>query len=75
MLPPRGDDPAQLVPWNRRAVRRREPVALAGYRPLYRLLTYFLSRVYQIDGALYGDDRADEVDELYDSAFSWADSA
>jgi hypothetical protein len=53
-----------------------EPDELARYRPSYRLLAYFLSRQgYQVDGALYGDDRPDEVDELYDSAFRWADGA
>jgi hypothetical protein len=48
------------------------PEELAGLRRSYRLLSYCLTRRgYTIDATLYGDDRPDEVAELYDSAFVW----
>jgi hypothetical protein len=51
------------------------PEELAGLRPSYRLLSYFLTRRgYTIDATLYGDDRPDEVAEFYAAAFRWADS-
>jgi hypothetical protein len=50
------------------------PEELDGFRPSYRLLAYYLNRRgYTVDATLYGDDRPDEVAELYDSAFTWAD--
>jgi hypothetical protein len=46
---------------------------LAGFRPAYRLLAYHLSRRgYTIGSDLYGDDRPDEVEELYRATFAWA---
>jgi hypothetical protein len=46
---------------------------LAGFRPAYRLLAYHLSRRgYTIGSDLYGDDRRDEVEELYRATFAWA---
>ncbi len=46
--------------------------SIEGLRPSYRFLAYVLDRRgYPIADDLYGDDRPDDVAELYDSLYSW----
>ncbi|WP_009478415.1 nuclear transport factor 2 family protein [Rhodococcus sp. JVH1] len=50
-----------------------DKAALADLRAPYRFLGYYLRHSgYSITDDLYGDDRPDEVEELYVSAFAWA---
>ena len=59
--PSRGDNP------------KIDRTALAEIRGPYRFLGYYLRQSgYPITDDLYGDDRADEVGELYRSLFAWA---
>jgi hypothetical protein len=49
------------------------PDDLAGFRSAYRLLSYDLGRRgYAISQDLPGDDRPEEVEELYRETFRWA---
>ncbi|HXA79051.1 MAG TPA: nuclear transport factor 2 family protein [Candidatus Acidoferrales bacterium] len=50
-----------------------DPKDLEGFRPTYRLLSYYLkSRGYRIDSVLAGDDRPDLVEALNREIFGWA---
>jgi hypothetical protein len=58
------------IPGTRLDVR---PEDLAGFRSAYRLLSYDLGRRgYAISQDLPGDDRPEEVEELYRETFRWA---
>jgi hypothetical protein len=58
------------IPGTRLDIRRED---LAGFRSAYRLLSYHLSRRgYAVSSDLHGDDRPDEVEELYRETFRWA---
>jgi hypothetical protein len=50
-----------------------DPKDLKGFRPSYRLLSYYLeSQGYEIDSVLAGDDRPDLVEALNREIFGWA---
>jgi hypothetical protein len=50
-----------------------DPKELEGFRPTYRLLSYYLkSQGYEIDSVLAGEDRSDLVEALIKELFSWA---
>jgi hypothetical protein len=50
-----------------------DPAEVAGFRPSYRMLSYYLkSQRFTIDSALAGEDRPDLVQTLYRELFGWA---
>ncbi len=50
-----------------------DPKELEGFRPTYRLLSYYLkSQAYEIDSVLAGEDRPDLVEALNKELFGWA---
>jgi hypothetical protein len=56
------------------AILELVPDQLAGLRPTYRFIGYHLRNLgYEIRNDLYGDDHPAEVQDLYRSAFEWAE--
>ncbi|MEU1624912.1 nuclear transport factor 2 family protein [Streptomyces sp. NPDC020096] len=61
-----------LVPSVPDTTLKVDRAALAEYRPPYRMLSYVFGRLgYDVSDDLYGDDRREQVAELYRSAFIW----
>lgn len=53
-----------------------DPAELAPFRPAYRCLAWLLGQLgYPVDPDLPGDDRPDEVAQLYDAAMVWLHEA
>ena len=61
-----------LVPLTYGAAIDLDPDLLARFRPSYMYLGYHLHETgLAVRDDLYGDDRPDEVDALYEDAFAW----
>ena len=63
----------ELIPSIPGQVITIDPADLEGFRPTYRLLSYYLNtQGYEIDSGLAGEDRPDLVQALHHELFGWA---
>ena len=63
----------ELIPSIPGQVIAIDPADLEGFRPTYRLLSYYLkTQGYEIDSGLAGEDRPDLVQALHHELFGWA---
>jgi hypothetical protein len=63
----------ELIPSIPGQVVTIDPADLEGFRPTYRLLSYYLkTQGYEIDSGLAGEDRPDLVKALNHKLFGWA---